>query len=108
MSYNHCSAGLLCACSHQATLTAILATPCPQVHAGFLSAWLHHGFSEKVLARLRELDSGAQPLRFWVCGAQAGCLCWMNIRTPRPCAQLCCLMLLLCVAHPACFSARRI
>lgn len=52
-----------------AACPSIPSCPLLQVHAGFLSAWLHHGFSEKVLARLRELDSGQTPLRFWVCGA---------------------------------------
>ena len=47
--------------------------PSPQVHAGFLHAWRHDGFRDKVLARLRELDMGPHPLRFWVCGwAPAG------------------------------------
>ncbi|PRW55924.1 alpha beta-hydrolase [Chlorella sorokiniana] len=64
-----------------------------KVHAGFLSAWLHHGFSEKVLARLRELDSNkGQPLRFWVCGHSLGgalaTLAALRIRQQHPMSQL--------------------
>ena len=40
-------------------------------HAGFLTAWLHKGFNEKVLARVKEVAQaaeGAAPTRFWVTG----------------------------------------
>lgn len=43
-----------------------------RVHAGFLGAWLHNGFNQKVLTRLREIDSGPTPLRFWVTGHSLG------------------------------------
>lgn len=54
-------------------LTPSVCICCMQVHAGFGSAWLHSGFNTKVLARLRQLDSGPTPLRFWITGKWRGC-----------------------------------
>lgn len=77
-------AGLSPGC-RAAACPSMPACPLLQVHAGFLSAWLHHGFSEKVLARLRELDSGQTPLRFWVCGAWLVHLFWQLHIHEYPC-----------------------
>lgn len=55
-------------------------------HAGFLKAWTHAGFNDRVLARLRAVEreqpEGAPPLRIWVTGAAGGGLGWAR-------AQLC-------------------
>ena len=48
--------------------TAAASSPCTP---GFYAAWLATGFSEKVLARLREIRAAAGgPLHFWVTGGQ--------------------------------------
>ncbi|KAL4452204.1 hypothetical protein ABPG75_007866 [Micractinium tetrahymenae] len=45
-------------------------------HAGFLKAWTHAGFNEKVLARLKAAEqgrpAGSPPLRIWVTGHSLG------------------------------------
>ena len=65
-----------------------------QVHAGFGEAWLHSGFNAKVLARLRELDQGPTPLRFWVTGHSLGgalaALAALCIRREHPDSQITC------------------
>ena len=45
-------------------------------HAGFLKAWTHAGFNDRVLARLKAVEeaqpAGSPPLRIWVTG-RLGC-----------------------------------
>lgn len=65
-----------------------------KVHAGFNGAWVHSGFNRKVLDRLKELDQGPTPLRFWIVGHSLGgalaALAALEIQREHPNSQLTC------------------
>ena len=80
-----------------------------QVHAGFNGAWVHSGFNRKVLDRLKELDQGPTPLRFWIVGRACSHRAAVHRRMRTLPLVSCTALRTWCCGHaPVCLTAFRL